>query len=180
VAENDTGKPIHYRWSYTPLWIYKAPLSSVIDPGHICWATDPYYLNTFALQTDRSGGYPKELFFMRTVRNERIFEKFSILLTQHAMTDRYYNFWKEMKDQNEGSSLNDAPPYNLETNYTATAGNLRVSGYFGVVREQATRWYFNKGELSYYVANTLKPDCLVVYGPGPPAAECTDCREYSF
>jgi len=179
VTENDTREPIYYRWTFSPTWIYKAPLSSVVDPGHICWATDVNYLNLFGLQTDRTGGYHKDLFFFRTIRNERIFEKFSVLVTQHAMTQPYYNFWKEMKDQNEGSSLVDSPPYNLKTNFFSTTQEKRVSGYFGVVREQAKRWSFSKKDLSYTVVNTLRDDCLVDYG-GPPAPECTDCRAYSF
>jgi hypothetical protein len=179
VPENNTGNPIYYRWIYSPTWLYIAPLSSVVDPGHKCWATDRYYLNTYSLQRDVAGGYAKDLFFFKTIRNERIFEKFSVLLTQHAMTSDYYNFWKEMQDQNEGTAMLDTPPYNLKTNFLSTSGAKRVSGYFGVVREQATRWYFTKNELSYTVENTLRADCLVAYG-GPPAAECLDCRAYSF
>jgi len=180
VAENNVGETIYYRWTFSPMWIYRAPLTSVIDPGHVCWATDINYINTFGLQIDRSGGYLKDLFFLRTVRNERIFEKFSVLVTQHALTEPYYNFWKEMKDQNEGSSLIDTPPFNLKTNFSSPTGGKKVSGYFGVTSEQATRWYFDRKDLSYEVTNTLKADCLVYYGPGPPAPECTDCREYSF
>jgi hypothetical protein len=161
------------------MWIYVAALISTNDPVYRCWATDAYYLNSYGLQTDYAGGYKKDLFFFPTIRNERIFEKFSVLITQHALTESYYNFWKEMKDQNEGSSLIDTPPFNLRTNFSSTGGT-RVSGYFGVTAEQAKRWYFNKDDLSYYMENTLKADCLVVYGPGPPAPECLDCREYSF
>lgn len=181
LAQNTSGKPIYYRWQYTPLWIYKAPLSpSVISPGYMCWATDPNYLNYYALQVDNSGGYKKDLFTIPTIRNERIFEDFSVLITQHVLTEANYLFYKEMRDQNEGSVLVDVPPFNLQTNIHSLNGEKKVAGYFGVVREQATRWYFNKSHLSYNVKNTLKSDCLVVYGPGGPAPECLDCREYSF
>lgn len=181
VRPNTTGKPIYYRWHFTPLWIYKAPLSpSVISPGHICWATDPNYLNYYALQQDNSGGYKKDLFTIPTIRNERIFEDFSVLITQHVLTENNYFFYKEMRDQNEGGVLVDVPPFNLKSNIHSVNGDKQVSGYFGLVREQATRWYFNKDQLSYNVKNTLKGDCLVVYGPGGPAPECLDCREYSF
>lgn len=180
VPVNTSGEEIHYRWSYSPTWIYVAPLISQSDPVYRCWATDPYYLDTYELQTDRSGGYRKDLFDLLTVRNERIFEKFSALVTQQAMTEAYFNFWKEMQDQNEGSPLLDTPPYNLKTNFSSPTGGKKVSGYFGVTAEQAKRWYFDRTQLSYYMPNTLRADCLVVYGPGPPAEECTDCRAYSF
>ena len=180
VSENKMGMPIYYRWTYTPIWIYVAPLISQNDPVYKCWATDPYYLNTYALQTDKSGGYLKELFDIPTVRNERIFEKFSVLVTQQAMTEPFYNFWKEMKDQNEGSALLDTPPYNLKTNLSSVDGRGKILGYFGVTAEQAKRWYFDRTDLSYYMPNTLRADCMVVYGPGPPAPECLNCTAYSF
>lgn len=180
VPGNSTGQPLRYRWTYSPMWIYTAPLASSVSDGYRCWVTNQGYLNTYALQEDRSGGYTKELFDMLTVRNERLYEKFSLLVTQHALTEDYYDFWKEMKSRNEGSALLDVPPFNLRSNFTSTTGEKKVFGYFGVTAEQATRWYFDKTELSYYVDNTLRADCLVSYGPGPPAEECTDCRFYSF
>ena len=79
VPLNKTGAPIYYRWTFSPMWIFKAALSSVSSPGHICWATDVNYLNRYQLQTDLTGGYSHDLFFIRTIRNERIFEKFSVL-----------------------------------------------------------------------------------------------------
>ena len=180
VPENSGGEKIYYKWTFSPMWIYVAPLISQNDPVYRCWATDPNYLPFYVLQVDRAGGYKKDLFSFPTIRNERIFEKFSVLITQHAMTEAHYNFWKELKDQNEGGMLVDVPPYNLKTNFTSNTDDKPVSGYFGVTMEQATRWYFNRTQLSYPVENTLRADCLVVYGPGPPAEECLDCRFYSF
>ena len=180
VPPNTTGEEIYYRWTYSPMWIYVAPLISQNDPVYRCWATDRNYLPTYGLQADRAGGYRKDLFSFPTIRNERIFEKFSVLVTQHAMTEPHYSYWKELKDQGEGGMLTDVPPYNLRTNFTSAADEKRVSGYFGVTSEQAKRWYFDRTDLSYYVENTLKADCLVVYGPGPPAEECTNCTAYSF
>ena len=180
VPKNTSGESIFYRWTYAPMWIYVAPLISQNDPVYRCWATDANYLPSYALQVDQAGQYRKELFSIQTIRNERIFEKFSVLVTQHAMTESYYNFWKELKDQNDGGMLVDTPPFNLKTNFTSSTDEKPVSGYFGVTSEQARRWYFDRTALSYHVENTLRADCLVVYGPGPPAEECLDCRFYSF
>ena len=179
IPENNTNSPLYYRWTYMPHWIYIAPLSpSVILPGHTCWITTPHYLRNYSIQKDFVGGYTKGLFFMETVRNDRIFEKFSALIVQYAMTEPYYNFWSEMREQNQEASIVDKPPFNLATNFHSLNSDLRVAGYFGVVNEQATRWYFTKKDLSYAVENTLKEDCLASYG-GPPAPECFDCRQYS-
>ena len=179
IPANTSGTPLFYRWTFTPHWVYIAPLSpSVVLPGHTCWVTTPSYLRNYAVQKDYVGGYNKELFSMETVRNDRIFQKFSALIVQHAMTEAYFNFWSEMREQNQEASIVDKPPFNLPTNYYSLDGEKRVSGYFGVVNEQATRWYFTKNELSYFVENTLKEDCEASYG-GPPAPECFDCRQYS-
>lgn len=179
-ARTSTGSSIYYRWDSTPLWIYVAPLTSSSSPVYRCWATDVNYIRDYILQEDNGGGYAKDLFFMETIRNERIFEDFSLLVTQYAVNERTYNFWRELQEQSQAGAVFDSPPYNLLTNFHAVNNEKHISGYFGVSQEQATRWYFNKNELSYYVENTLKADCLVVYGPDGPAEECLDCRAYSF
>src|SRR5687768_2116877 len=92
VPRNTTGEEIFYRWTYSPMWIYVAPLISQNDPVYRCWATDPNYFPTYGLQADRAGGYKKDLFSFQTIRNERIFEKFSVLVTQQAMTEEYYSY----------------------------------------------------------------------------------------
>ncbi len=192
VGQNPAGSPIHYRWKFSPMWIYIAPLSpSVTRPGYICWVTGEHYLNTFALQIDNAGGYDKALFRVPTLNNERILDDFSVLIQQFAMQENYYFFWKEMYDQNEGNVLMDKPPFNLQSNIQSLSGEGKVVGFFGVVKEQATRWYFNRSELSYPVENTFRKGCETNYGPGIigdcpeepspafAACECKYCPRYS-
>jgi hypothetical protein len=94
------------------------------------------------------------------------------------MTEEYYYFWKEMQEQNLEGAFFDKPPFNLNSNIHALSGEKKVSGYFGVVNEQAARWYFNIKDLTYSVTNTLKGDCMINYGTGEKAPSCTDCRQY--
>ena len=178
VPENTRNEPLYYRWSYTSHWIYIAPLSSSVDPGHICWATNPLVVQNYSLLFDRTGKYNKDLFFMESVRNHKIYEKYSTLIVQHVLTEDFYFFWKEMQEQNEGGAIFDKPPFNLRTNFHSLAGDKKVSGYFGVVQEQAKRWYFSIKDLSYHVENTAKADCQIPFTETPP--ECFDCREYFF
>lgn len=177
LAEHQ-GEAIYYRWRYMPTWIYRAPLASSAGPYYTCWATNENYLKDYSLQIDKTGGYQKPLFFIETIRNERLFEEFSLLVIQYAMTEAEYFFWNEMQKQAEGGAINDTPPFNLATNFV-NKDKKRVSGYFGVSHEQARRWYFNINDLSYRVEKTLKADCLVDYGPGGPSIGCLDCRGYS-
>jgi hypothetical protein len=191
VTENPSKEAIYYRWSFTPMWVFIAPLSpGKTRPGYICWVTSKDYLSTFALQEDYAGGYNKSLFRIPTIGNERILDDFSVLVQQFAMRENNYFFWKEMYDQNEGNVLMDKPPFNLQTNIHSLSGEKKAIGYFGVVKEQATRWYFNSGELSYRVNNDFRAGCEIYYGPplggcpeplpAYPACECKYCLDYSF
>jgi hypothetical protein len=179
LPENNESETIYYRWKFTPMWIYVAPLSrSVVLPGFRCWISNDVYLKDYAITADVAGGYSKDLFFLPTVRNARIFEDFTVLISQQTMTEPYYFYWKEMQEQTKAGAIFDAPPFNLHSNFVATNGGGKVVGYFGVVREQARRWYFNDKDLSYFVENALKADCSVPFQDIAP--ECFDCREYSF
>lgn len=169
VQKNQSGKPLYYRWKFTPTWVYKPPFSpGNTSPGNTCWISEPNYLNSYALQEDYKGEYKTDLFSIQTVRNERIYEDLSVLVIQYNMRDDFYSFWKGMKDQNEGNTFFDIPPFNLESNFHCITDDKPVSGFFGVVYEDAKRWYFNKNDLSYAVENTLRADCLVDYGPPLP------------
>ncbi len=175
IAENISDQPIYYRWTFVPHWIYIAPFGSRLD---VCWATDPYYIRNYTLlQHNKAGTLNVGLFLLETVRNERFFERFSTLIVQHAMREENYFFWKEMQEQNENGAIFNKPPFNLSTNFHSLTDDRRVSGYFGVVQEQAKRWYFDKSELSYYVENTLQKDCSVPFQD--PAPECFACGAYS-
>ncbi len=177
VPPNNSGHPIYYRWKFTPTWIYIAPLAKVTQPDKKCWITNPYYLADYALQEDKAGGYKTGLFFLDTYQNPRIFEDMSVLITQFSMTEDYYRFWKELQEQSQKGGLFDAPPFNLLTNYEGVNTDKTVSGYFGVVHEQAKRWYFNKDDLSYFVLDWLRRECLVDRNPNWPPAKCLSCLE---
>lgn len=191
VEKNPSGDPIYYRWKFSPMWVFIAPLSpSQTRPGYICWVTSRDYLTTYALQIDQAGGYNKSLFSIPTIGNERILDDFTVLVQQFAMQENNYFFWKEMFDQNEGNVLMDKPLFNLQTNIQSLSGERQAVGYFGVMQEQATRWYFNRSELSYRVNNDFKDGCEIYYGPplggcpeplpAYPACECKYCLDYSF
>lgn len=178
IPKHQNEEPICYRWTFTPTWVFISPFAFSSQPGYKCWVQNPLYLKDYALLTDNVGGYKKDLFFMETTRNERIYERFSVLITQCAISKEYYNFWEDISKQTQRGGLFDEPPYNLKSNFKCTNCNSHVSGYFAVASEQAKRWYFTKKDLSYNVVNTLRADCSVPYqDPGP---ECFNCLAYPF
>ena len=180
VPEHNTSSPIYYMWDLEPTWVYIAPLARWNQNDKVCWAKNPNYMKSYSLQISQLNGYTKDLTFIKAIRNERIFEHLSVLVKQYSLSKDYYFFWEEMKKQSQSKGIFEAPPFNLKTNFTSlTNSDEKVSGYFGVVEEKTKRWYFNIQQLSYFVQNTLREDCLVVYGPGGPAPECLSCLEYS-
>jgi hypothetical protein len=67
----------------------------------------------------------------------------------------------------------------LHTNFHSLDAERKVSGYFGVVQEQAKRWYFDRGQLSYRIDDPSRYDCAVRYQPNSPP-ECLSCLAYRF
>ncbi len=130
------------------------------------------------LRDDRAGGYPEPLFFMETVRNDRIYNELSVLVRQKVLTREHYFFFDEMQKQNQGGLLSDIPPFNLKTNIQSLSDDTKVSGYFGIVSENAVRWYFNKDDLSYFAKDTSKEDCNIPFLDQAP--QCTNCLLYEY
>jgi len=180
IPKNDDHDKVYFRWDMQPTWVYIAPLALATAPDKVCWAKNELYLKDYETTEVINGDFTKDLAFVETFRNERLFTDFSLLVIQQSLSEDYYYFWKEMKKQSENKGIFEAPPFNLKSNLTCVNDkNKKVIGYFGVVEEQAKRWYFNIKDLSYNVQNTLRPDCEVVYGPDGPAAECTHCQSYT-
>lgn len=181
LSKNEAGSPIYYKWDFEPIWIFIASLTTRRSPLHECWVRSQYYLRDYVLQTDLKGDYDQKLFFIESYDNERIFQKLSVLIKQYELNEGYYNFLNELQSQTGSpSGLHDATPFNLSTNIHASGPDSdRVNGYFGVIREKAKRWYFDKFDLSYPVEDLLKESCQALISPGPPPNSCLDCEAYS-
>jgi hypothetical protein len=173
LPANTSDRPVFYRWDYDATWMYVVP-----DPDYInktCWATNKFYLYDFTLHKDYVGGYRQELFFVETHRNERFYTDFSLLIRQLIISEDYHQFLNEVQLQSEGN-INDTPPYNLETNLQPVNNNNKVVGFFAIAREAATRWYFNRWDLSYFVEDHVKEIDCSPGGLGGP--HCKDCLAY--
>lgn len=177
VPTRDPDQTIYYRWDFSTHWIFIAPLPPVFSPVKKCWVAGTRYLSDYRLLADHVGGYKANLFFMPTEGNERIFEDFTVLVHQKVLSEDYFNFLKEMQEQDQDALRSDKPPYNLKTNITAVNGGRAPIGYFAVIGEEARRWYFNVNDLSYLVPNKLRQSCQ---GPPPfvPPPGCENCIEY--
>lgn len=176
VAENSGEEPVYYRWSAEPVYIFESPFASSASFVKRCWVKDSLYLANYTLREDHKGGYDQPLFFMESVRNYKIYHEISVLIRQEVLNKEHFFFWKEMQERNQGGFTQDTPPYNLKTNLTVTNGDVKVYGYFAPVREQATRWYFGRKDLSYFVEDTTQEDCNS--SKMLPAPHCSNCLQW--
>lgn len=167
--------PIYYQWTFEPSWIFQASLPPLINKE--CWISNSSYLSGNVLHKDVVGGYGHKLFFMETLDNERLLWQFSLLVRQFQLDKNYYEYLSEVKDQTD-ESLVDRPPYNVRTNLIDTAEQIKVVGYFAVVREKAIRWYINQRDLSYGIENKRKEFCLDPLNALERGPECQDCLAY--
>ena len=173
--------PIYYKWDFEATWMYDATFASSGQKIRTCWINNKLYLSNYVLHKDLVGGYPQELVFIQTNDSHRVFIDFSLLVHQYAMSEDYYFFLKEVQDQAQKGGLFDSPPFNLKTNFKGVNTLKKISGYFGVVDEKTTRWYFNKNELSYNVVDNTSELCNIVYGRGRPGGpECYNCLDYPY
>jgi len=180
LPEVPTPDPVYYRWTFSATWVFRATLVSITEPQYRCWITNPNYLSNYVMLRDNAGGYRNSLFFLDVDGNDRIFDRISILINQYAMNEGYYNYWKEIQEQDDRTGLFDPPPYNLQSNLHAENPERQVYGYFGVVHEQARRWDFTRTDLSYPVPNTWREFCN---NPNIlPAAkqQCYSCFNYGL
>lgn len=183
---NLEGEGRYYKWEYSSMWVYKAPLAvGPLSVYNKCWVTNEQYLNFYTLQEDVVGSNRKVLFTLDVERNRRLFENFSVLIFQQRLSKDYFYFNSLMQEQTKPNGIFDTPPANLPTNFTClTDPTKQPLGYFGVVSETTKRWYFNIDDLSYYVDNYLQDQCNIQYNrpeaPPDPAPECLACTESSF
>lgn len=173
-----SANPVFYKWTFSATWVFLATLVSKLRDDYRCWITDPYYLSNQVFHRDYVGDYKKKLFFLEVDGNDRIIEKISILIIQFAMQEGYYNYWKEIQEQDERAGLFDPPPYNLLSNLHAENPDLEVFGYFGVVSEQLARWSFSKTDLSYPVPNAWIDFCTDPNIRYDAKIQCYSCFNY--
>ncbi|MBL6449779.1 DUF4249 domain-containing protein [Fulvivirga sp. 29W222] len=169
---NETQSSVYYLWKFEPTWKFESPSNPSVNRR--CWISSDVYLSDYVLHEDNVGGYDKKLFFMETVGNERLLWDFSLLVKQFAISKDYYQFMSDMQKQTN-TSLSDALPYNLQTNLKAKDGT-GVKGYFTVVSERATRWYFSQRDLSYVLKDKIREYCLNPLSDKGPL--CWDCMAY--
>lgn len=181
LPTHNTRESVYYLWELVPTWIYVAPLVPQGDPNSTCWVTNIYYLDDIVLHEDKlgQGNYPKELFFLEAETNTRLEHDFSVLIRQFSLNKETFEFWEDIKKQNESvGSIFDPPPFSIRGNlFNVNDPDDRVLGYFSVMGESTQRWFTSIWELPYNLPD-INPCDPPPGGPNLPTPDCRDCLKY--
>jgi hypothetical protein len=137
--------PAYYQWDWEEAYEFAAPLASP-DPFFFpptCYQSGgpARYLNVASTEnftSDKIVGQPINFVSKQTYKLQR---RYSLLLSQYSLTERAYNFWENIRNQNENNSSVFAPPpspipgnlYNVNDSRERVLGLFQVSS---VIRER--------------------------------------------
>ena len=181
LPPNNGQEPVYYLWELLPTWIFKASLLPEGDPRKTCWVTNLYYMDEVVIHQDKfgKGNHTKELFFLEAETNSRLQHDFSVLIRQFSLNKETFEFWEDIKKQDESvGSIFDPPPFSIRGNlFNVNNPDDRVLGYFSVMGESTQRWFTNIRELPYSLPR-IDPCRPPPGAPNIPSPDCLDCFAY--
>ncbi len=138
----------YYRWGYEEWWKFNIPYPvthEYIDEDHINAIT---IKNVTCYRNRKSDEViikicdpeinPEfiklPICFIASEKSDRLLIKYYIEVTQYAITEKEYEFWRQMKEINEsGGDIFDKPPYKIISNIHCISNpEETVLGYFHV------------------------------------------------
>ncbi len=192
-----------YKVDFKVRFYYEGTLKPFPNPDSLqtCWATNRipnlFTSNTAGLAEPVIRHFP--LHYVDT-ETRKLYFRYSLLVRQYAMNKQLWNFWEEVKKQNETQGgLFDQQPYQI-------IGNLRnpddpeepVLGQFTVAGVEEHRIFVDRPPLYFYYSKCVltdldfenmatisyyPPESWPIYvttglmgGRALPMQECLDCR----
>ncbi|MEO9964273.1 MAG: DUF4249 domain-containing protein [Reichenbachiella sp.] len=176
MPEFESNSLVYNRWDFLTTYTFTALRAPEDDPNRVCWIHDQFFVNEVVINRESKGGTVHNLFYFN-IDTRLVKGGISILARQQSMTEVNYQFWLDLKNQENQADLFAPPPYNLVSNLKPVGHDGDVLGYFGVVRESFNRWVFDPSELSYFGLKpgvSTDPECRF------PSPECLNCWEGPF
>lgn len=137
-VNNRNNANSNFYWEYNETWKYEVPYVSNLEPNSsVCYKSvkPPHFIiaSTKNLSQNSFSDYP--IYFINNTTN-RLFIKYSVIITQHTITDRNYLYYQNLIEVNESNgSLFDKTPVTLTGNMRNLSdpeqpilGNFQVSG----------------------------------------------------
>lgn len=145
------NKTRYYRYEWIETWEFLMPIVSSFYPDEQkCWKSNRSSQITIAttdhLNTDLLEQYP---IYAITTRDNRLAIRYSVLVTQYAMSREAYEYWKELQEvtQNTGT-LFDPVPSRVEGNLSHLPdGEIPVLGRFQAEGATSRRIFIDRDEV---------------------------------
>ncbi|WPP48438.1 DUF4249 domain-containing protein [Catalinimonas niigatensis] len=146
------NKNAYYRWSWTETYEFTAPL---VRPGQFniptCYqsGTQTRYLNIASTQgLSRDRIERRKINFVQK-SGRKLQRRYSLLVKQYGLSERAYNFWENVQEQQENSgSVFAPPPAPIPGNvYNVNDDTEPVLGYFQASSVTEKRVFVSRSEI---------------------------------
>jgi hypothetical protein len=159
------GPETFYRWDFDETWKFKVPNPKKYDFN----AADTTFLphnpvNEFGWKYGksdlilthsdvlaRSGTLEKmPLYFIASGQSDRLLIQYSILVRQHSISKKEYDFWENIKEVDKaGEDVFSKQPYPVDSNlHNISNPDEKVLGYFQVYSVSEKRTYITISEIA--------------------------------
>ena len=162
-----------YRWDFKETWELSTKYNSlqIWDDGMVidredqiyhCWknneSTNILVATSKNLSEDIISEFPV---IYASNATDKLRTKYSIILKQYALSEKSFNYWKEMEKINENlGTLFDPLPSTVKGNiYNINDENDIVLGYLDASSVQEKRIFILKGELPYFITPDYFYNC---------------------
>jgi Domain of unknown function (DUF4249) len=156
----------YYRWQFSETWQYNTYLRSNFDYVHgtviqrtadqqiyNCWKTDPSANILLASTSQLSQDIVSRFLFNYVSKTtEKIFDEYSVEVSQYALTKDQFVYWTELKkNSEEAGTLFDAQPSQLTSNIHCLANPSEpVMGYLSASSVSKKRVFVSFSQLKSY------------------------------
>lgn len=159
--ENKTN---YYQWDYNEVWERTMPFTSYygIRNGYIklrpvaeiqamktCWVyVDGADINTQSSLQNTMDIIPRNIVHNIPRFDERLFIRYSITVSQHALSKEAYQFYEILKKNGRMGTFSDPMPSELPRNVYRVGSDEQVVGFMGVYTTETKRIEIHEEEIS--------------------------------
>jgi hypothetical protein len=172
----------YFRWTYEEWWKFNIPYPvthKYVDENHIyeipvenvtCYNNkkSDEVISQLRDPEVNADFIKTPICFIASEKSDRLLVQYCIEVSQYAISEKEYEFWRQMKEINEsGGDIFDKQPFPIISNiHCVSDPGEKVLGYFQVCGVSEKRIYIKGSEIEALGLNPYKYDCdLVMKGP---------------
>lgn len=163
TTHDPENKTIYYQWNYSEVWERTVPYysfckysgnqfiprsASEIREMKNCWVYDA----GADINVASSEKYPTDIIPLNPIKfiphfDERVNIRYSISVSQHALTKRAYNFYEILKKNGDLGTFSDPMPTELPTNLYCLTSSEAIVGVIEAYTTQSKRLEIHESQL---------------------------------